>query len=84
MKIIRFNDFWHAVFANFKPKFCLFFSIVLTTKYLMLHGIKMDPKKHCLYTTPFEKNKQSFVFKLAKNCMPNIIKSNNFHNFHNF
>ena len=31
--------------------------------------------KTLFYTTPFEENKQSFVFKLAKNCMPNIIKS---------
>jgi hypothetical protein len=76
MKIDRFDDVLYAVFVRFETKLLCIFLKSIDNKTVEFSRIQIDLQKaFCLYATPLRKINKSFVSKLAKNCIPNIIKS---------
>ena len=76
MKIDRFDDVLYAVFSRFETKIMGFFVKCVAYKKVDFTWIQIDPQKvFFLYATPLRKINKSFVSKLAKYCIPNIIKS---------
>ena len=81
-KLIDLMMFGMQFFANFKRNFLLIFLKGIDNKISDFKWIQIrPPKSFFLYVTPLRKINTIFVSKLAKNCIPNIIKSINFDSF---
>ena len=82
MVFYRFNDVWYAVFCQFwKTNFVYFPQVYWQQNILFYIDLKSTPKKFFLYATPLRKINKSFLPKMAKNYIPNLIKSINFDGF---
>jgi hypothetical protein len=76
MKIDRFDDVLYAVFVRFETKLLCIFLKSIDNKKVDFSWIQIDLQKtFFLHATPLRKINKSFISKLAKNCIQNIIKS---------
>ena len=82
MKISWFDDVWYAVFCEFWNKVFVYFPQGYWQQSIWFYRDQNGLlKTFFLYATPLRKINKSFVWKLTKNCIPNIIKSINFYGF---
>ena len=69
-------------FVNFETNLLFIFLKGIDNKIFDFTEIQNRlPKTFFLYVTPLRKINKNFVSKFTKNCIPNIIKSTNFHGF---